>query len=163
MNLDDILKLLSPAYAGGSHIYKHNRGFFEGSPEQDIRQPRFTEEQEDILNQLLQQGGQNMDFSGIEDLAQKRFQEETIPSLAERFTSMGAGGQRSSAFQSSIGRAGSDLQAQLAALKPQFGMQQLQMGMQPRFNTTQQQARPGVNQALMQMLPLLLSMGSKLF
>jgi len=167
MNFNDILKILagsltSGGVAGalGGKIYNKNKGFFEGKPGQDVRQPRYTEEQDDVLNQLLQQGQQNMDFSGVEDLARKRFSEDTIPSIAERFTSMG-GGQRSSAFESSLGRAGSDLEALLAALKPQFGQQQLQMGLQPRFDTRQTPAQPGFNQNMMQMLPQLLGLASK--
>ena len=168
VSFKDILGLLSgvgtaaatgygPIKAGKS-IYNKNRGFFEGSPEQDIRQPRYTGEQDDVLNQLLQQGSQNANFSGMEDLARKRFEEDTIPSLSERFTNMG-GGQRSSAFGSSIGRASSDLEAQLGGLRGQFGMQQLGMGLQPRFDTRTREAQPGFNQQIIPILMMLAKMG----
>jgi len=134
--------------------------FLFGKPAEEKRFQRYTPEQESALNQLLQQGLQGADFGGIEDIARKRFQEETVPTLAERFTSMGAGGQRSSAFESALGRAGSDLESQLAGLRGQFGMQQLGMGLQPRFESAYMPSQPGMAQgglqALMQILPMLL-------
>ena len=137
--------------------------FMFGDPAKTQQFQRFTPEQQSIMDQLMQQGAENMDFSGVEGLAKKRFEEDTIPSIAERFTSMGSGGaQRSSAFESSLGRAGSDLEAQLAALKPQFGAQQLQMGLQPRFDTGFSSATSGFGQqmgeSLMQLLPLLMQL-----
>ena len=154
--IQDILKMLSPAYALGSS--KGGSNFLFGQPEQEQQFQKFTPGQQSSLDQLLQQGSQNADITGMENLAQKRFSEETVPSLAERFTSMG-GGQRSSAFQSALGRSGSDLQAQLGALKPQFGMQQLGMGLQPRYDTGYKPATQGaINpllQSLMSLLPLL--------
>ena len=137
--------------------------FFMGTPEQDQQFQRFTPEQQDVMGQMRQQGLENTDFSGIENLARKRFSEDTIPSLAERFTAMGSGGgQRSSAFESAIGRADSDLEAQLGGLRSQFGMQQLQMGMQPSFENVHKTPSSGMLQqgisSLLQMLPLLMQL-----
>ena len=120
--------------------------FLKGTPSQAKQFPRFSPEQESILNMLMKQGFEGADFGGIEDLARKRFQEDTIPSLAERFTAMG-GGQRSSAFESSLGRAGSDLESQLGALRGQFGMQKLGLGLQPRFETAVIPGSPGMMQS----------------
>jgi len=106
---------------------------------------RFPPEITKILQQLAQQGMQNMDFGGIENRARQQFQTQTIPSLAERFTSMGGqGGQRSSAFESSIGNAGANLESQLASLRSQFGMQQLGMGLQPQFEPGWMPRQPGM-------------------
>jgi len=136
--------------------------FLFGAPEQERQFQRFTPDQQSALDQLLQQGLQDTDLSGVEDLARKRFQEQTIPSIAERFTAMGAGGQASSAFQSAHGRAGSDLEAQLAALRPQAGFQKLGMGLTPRFDTGFTPAQPGLAQGLSggigRLLPLLLKL-----
>lgn len=145
---------------GGS---KSGRGFLMGDPGGQQQFPRFTPEQQSTMSELLQQGKQNTDFSGIENLARKNFTEQTIPGLAERFTSMG-GGQHSSAFQGALGGAGSDLEAQLAALKPRFGMQQLGMGLQPSFESAYKPATPGFAQtglsSLMALLPQLLQLYS---
>jgi hypothetical protein len=132
--------------------------FFMGAPEKEMRFQRFGEGQQDILGQLLQQGFGEVSGTGIEDLARKRFQEETIPGIAERFTSMGAGGQRSSAFQGALGRAGSDLESQLAALKQQGGMQKLGLGLQPQFESAYRPPGTGALHSLISMLPLLSTM-----
>lgn len=61
-------------------------------------------------------------FEPIEKLARQNFQQQTIPSLAERFA--GLGGLQSTAFKGELGRAGSNLENQLAALRSQYGLQQ---------------------------------------
>jgi hypothetical protein len=101
-------------------------------------------EQLNVMNQQLAQGSQNADFSGIENRARTMFQTKTVPSLAERFTSMGSGSQGSSAFTSALGSAGVDLESQLAALRSQYGMQQLQMGLQPQFENIMEPRIPGM-------------------
>ncbi len=79
-----------------------------------------------LLNQTLQ-GLQPQNFgSGFQPIAQEarnQFQQQTIPGLAERFTSMG-GGQKSSAFQGALGSAASGLEQGLAAQQAQFGQNQ---------------------------------------
>ena len=127
------------------------------------QQPTYAPQQQGALNWLTQQGMQNADFGPIEQQYKNQFQSETIPGLAERFTSMG-GGQRSSAFQGALGSAGSDLSSHLAALRSQFGMQQLGMGLRPQFENIYTPARPGMLQGaaggLMSLLPLLGMMDS---
>lgn len=122
---------------------------------------RFTPQQQTSLDQILQQamsGMQENQQYGFEPMAQQartRFSQETIPSLAERFTSMGEGAQRSSAFQGSLGQAGAGLEENLAALGSQYGLQrqgQLQqmlgMGLQPQFENVYHESSPGFLQAL---------------
>jgi hypothetical protein len=98
----------------------------------------YTQQQRNNFNQYGQmgmqglQGGQmpgGVDFGPIARQAQTQFDTQTIPSLAERFTSLG-GGQRSSAFQGALGQAGAGLQEQLAAMKSQYNMQMMPMLMQ---------------------------------
>lgn len=138
--------------------------FFTGYNAYNQQLPRFTPEQQSALSQLLQQGMGNADFGGIENRARQNFATKTVPSLAERFTAMG-GGQRSSAFQGALGSAASDLESQLAALRGQYGLQQLGLGLQPSFENIYipqqggllQGAAPAVGQALGQ-LPMLLQL-----
>lgn len=166
LDMNDILTMLNPGYAaarGGAHLYKHGgKELLFGTSPQQQRTPIYTSGQEDILNQLMQQGSENLDFSNIENIEQKRFQEETIPSIAERFTSMGAGGQRSSAFQSSLGRASSDLGTRLGGLRAAFGGQQLGMGLQPRYQTSETPGQQGILQgmggSIATILPMLLQL-----
>jgi hypothetical protein len=107
--------------------------------------------QNNIIGQsqgLLNKASQGVDFNPIEERARSQFNTQTIPGLAERFTSLG-GGQRSSAFQNAIGSSSADLESGLAALRSQFGLQQqgqqnqllhtlLGYGFQPGFENVSQ-------------------------
>jgi len=117
--------------------------FFGGRRGKFIQSPRYTPGQESALNTLLQQGMSQTDSQALEERYRKQFGESTVPGLAERFTGMG-GGQRSSAFAGSLGRAGTDLESQLAALRQQAGMQKLQQGLTQRFDTNYMAGDPGV-------------------
>lgn len=116
----------------------------------------FTPQQSSALQNLLQTGmgglqnlagsiGQDQ-FSPIAQEATRRFEQETVPGLAERFTSLGGGARQSSGFQQTVGQAGAGLQSQLAALQSQMGMQQrgqdigllqnlLGLGLTPQYQT----------------------------
>ena len=148
----------------GSSAASGGKSFLFGDKAKTEQFPRYTQEQQDVFSQLLQQGKENTDFSGIESAARKNFSENMIPSIAERFTAMG-GGQRSSAFQSALGNAESNLESQLSALRPQFGMQQLRMGLQPQFDTAYTPATGGLAQGgigqIAQILPLLIRLFSQ--
>lgn len=136
----------SPDKAGGIPN-KQTGNLFTGYDAYNQQLPRFTPEQQNTLNMLLQQGGQNANFGGIENRAREQFSKNTIPGLAERFTAMGSGGsQRSSAFQGALGSAGADLESQLAALRGQYGMQQLGLGLQPSFENIYNKREGGIAQ-----------------
>jgi len=109
--------------------------------------PRFTPEQQNALLSLQQQGMQNLNPDFLEQRAKKQFFQETIPTLAERFTSMGAGSQGSSDFRGALGAAGADLSSQLAALRAQVGSQQLGYGLQPQFENIYNPERQGILQS----------------
>lgn len=125
-----------------------------GEEGQERRFERFVPEQQEALSQILQQAlGQyqnlSTDFAPIAERARTQFQEQTIPSLAERFT--GLGGQRSSAFGQQVGQAGADLESQLAAMESQFGLEQgklaqifLALGLTPQFESTYFPRKPGM-------------------
>jgi len=151
---------------------------FTGAPGQFKQIGNFTPQQQQLQNQSIQQAMSLLgnkgkpDYSGfepIEQRARQQFQTQTVPSLAERFTSLG-GGQRSSAFTGALGQYGSDLESQLAGLRSQYGLQQQQLGnqqlgqlsnigFQPSFQTAYQPATQGllhqIVPALTQLLALL--------
>jgi len=101
--------------------------------------------QQQAIMQMLQQAlGQMQNptqgFQPIAQQAREQFQQNTVPTIAERFTSMGGGGQRSSAFAGQLGQAGAGLESQLAGQQAQFGQQQqglaqqlAQLGLSPTF------------------------------
>lgn len=135
--------------------------------------PTMTPQQQQLLSQMLGglrgRGGPLQ--LGIQNLAQllsgapealeayqrpelRRFEEETIPGIAERFTQLGA--QRTGAFPQALGAAGASLGEMLAAQRAQLqqaGMGQLGgllgagLGARP-FETIYRPPEPGFLQAL---------------
>lgn len=61
-------------------------------------------------------------FKAFEAPARRQFEEETIPGLANRFSSMGSGALGSTGFRNQLAREGSNLETNLAAMRG--GMQQ---------------------------------------
>jgi hypothetical protein len=155
-NLMSILKMLlgsATTYGAAQGIFgkKPVNSFLFGTPERYEQEQLYTPEQQSVLDMLLGQGAQNADFGGIENREVSRFNKETIPSIAERFTSMGAGGQRSSSFQGALGGAASDLGERLGSLRSQYGLQQLGQGLKQRYQTN---FRPRESGFLEKVLPL---------
>lgn len=146
----------------------------EKGPEDSLIFQNFTPAQKEVLNQLLSLGiggiGQGISgFGPIEQHARTQFAQQTIPTIAERFTSMG--GQRGGAFQQALGQAGAGLEESLAALRSQFDLQRqgqlqslLSLGLTPQFETLYKGEKPGffksaagpLLQGLGTILPLLL-------
>lgn len=129
-------------------------GLLWGSPEQFGQQSSYSpanqQQFDQLISQLLQgfSNNNNFDFSPIEQQARSNFAEQTVPGIAERFTSMGGGGGRSSAFANQLGAAGAGLERDLAAQKQGFNMQQqglnqnlLRLGQQTPFHA---QRQPGL-------------------
>lgn len=129
------------------------RDFLLGTPGRAEQVQRFNPEQQQAFSQILQQAlsGLQQPTAGFEPIAQQartQFQQQTVPSLAERFTAMG--GQGSSAFGQQLGQAASGLEQGLASQQAQYGLQrgnQLQqllgMGLAPQFDTIQFDQQPG--------------------
>lgn len=154
--------------------------FLFGKGEKTQQFQRFTPQQQEVFGQLM--GGasgqlpQAFEFlnnilSGdpeaiakFEAPTRRAFEEQTIPSIAERFTGQGA--QKSSAFGQQLGQAGQALEEGLAAQRSQLGfkaLSQLQQllgsGLTPQFENV---LRPGTQgllgtsaQSLAQFLPIL--------
>jgi len=112
--------------------------FFSGTRPQVYNNPLYNQYQNDVLNYLSQFGlegldyldqnepGNQFNFAPIGNQELERFYTQTVPSLAERFTSLGDG-QRSSAFQGALANAGRGLGNDLAAQQQQYNMQQQQL------------------------------------
>lgn len=140
-----------------------------GSPGRIQAMPTMAPEQQQLLAQIIQalggqggmggqQGQQSPLSGGLQNLQQmlsgggeafeapamRQFSEQIVPGIAERFTGMGEGAQRSSAFGQQLGQAGAGLAENLGmqreGLKSQ-GFQQLMqmlgMGMQSPFQYMQ--------------------------
>lgn len=100
--------------------------------------PIFDPEQENLLNQILGGiqpgigsgiqnlqnilGGEQEQFEAFQRPARRYFEQQTLPTIAERFTgTFGEGSQRSSAFGQALGTAGRELEENLASQR--IGMQ----------------------------------------
>ena len=108
-------------------------GFWEnifGSAPRFEEKQLFNPQQQGLQGSLIQQlmavlGGQGGNNPMSQQL-ERNFQTNVIPSLAERFTSLGGGAQNSSAFQGALGSAAGNLQQDLAA--QQYGQLQNLLG-----------------------------------
>lgn len=119
-------------------LFKEIGKFFFGSPEKHKRVSTLTKDQESLLNQLLsamQGQGAGGGFGSAADYfynilndnpelmdqffapEMRRFQQETIPGLAEQFAGMGSGALSSSGFRNAAVNAGTDLQERLGAIR----------------------------------------------
>lgn len=124
----------------GKSKTKKRGGFFRDTPASTTQIARYTPEQEGLQNQALSQslrglGGLSLpgdkltssfDFAPIAQNAQANFQQNTIPSLAERFTSLGYGtgnALSSPVFAQQAGQAGAGLEGELARLAAEYGLQ----------------------------------------
>lgn len=144
-----------------------------GTPESFEQKSTLTPEQQSLFSQLLQaiqgQGaggafGQSSDYyrnllsDNSEDIQAfqqpeiRRFQQETIPGLAEQFAGFGSGSGLlgSSGFRNAAATAGADLSERLAAMRAQLrqqaagGLAQLgQQGFQPVTQNIHRPRQPG--------------------
>ncbi len=152
--------------AGIEELVRRSQGgpggnFLTGYPGQEKRFDRLNPQQQQVQSQglqqvlaLLQGNPSNLatnSFAPIAQQARKQFNEQTIPTLAERFTAMGDG-QKSSAFQGALGDASAGLEQGLASQQSGHNLQLLQLlmglGMQPSFESTYTPGQPGLLQAL---------------
>lgn len=152
-------------------------GWLFGKPEQQQWIQQMQPNQAAFGNRALGLADQGMGdyyrqmmgnpYEGFEPMAQEartNFSQQTVPGLAERFTSMG--GQRSSAFPQQLGVAGANLNQGLASMKSQYGMQRMGqqgnfmnqlmgIGMQPQGENV---IRPGTTGSLADIIKILASL-----
>lgn len=119
---------------------------------------KFSPEIQGNLERMLTEasGGNPSSFDPIEKKARQDYSRETVPSILERFTAMG-GGQSGSALSGALGAAGVDLDTNLAALRAQFGQNQLS-SLLPAVQKDYQTNQPGFNQSFAEGLPQLLQL-----
>ncbi len=139
------------------------------TPEQQALQQQqiggVSEQLPDMFQYLQQILSNNPDLMRqFEAPSRRAFEEQTIPTIAERFTGMGA--QKSSAFGQQLGQAGQRLEESLAAQQANLKggaasqLQQLFSGaMTPSFNTLTTEGQPSMlPEILMKVLPLLFTL-----
>jgi hypothetical protein len=87
-----------------------------GNKQLGTLRPNQQNLQDSLINLIQQRLSGQGGLSPISQNAMNRFNTQTVPSLAERFTSLGSGSQGSSAFAGQLGAAGGNLQNELAGL-----------------------------------------------
>lgn len=127
-----------------------------GTPEGVEQYSTVTPEQESVLKFLQQLGVQGLEnpYGGFAPLAQQatnEFYQQTVPSLAHRFTSLGNASLSSPDFASQLGQAGAGLQQNLAAQQAEYGqqnigqiLQMLQLGLNPYTENVFRPAQTGL-------------------
>lgn len=115
------------------------RAWFKDKPAQTIQIPTVSPEQKALLDQSVSRTSgalgslplpgealtSSFDFAPIAQSAQANFHQNTIPSIAERFTSLGNGNNAlsSPSFAAQLGSAGAGLEGELARLAAEYGLQ----------------------------------------
>lgn len=144
---------------------------FLGEKEQFQRTPTQTPQGMNALDQLLEKSSQNLQnpyqgWDPIEQRAKNRFQSESIPGLAERFTSMGGSDTRgSSDFAGMLGGAQADFDLGLEGLRTQYGQQnqqnaldQLRVGLTPQFETQHKDRGKGAIEKTFESIPKMIEL-----
>ena len=127
--------------------------WYKGTEPYTLRTPIYGEQQGGAFAEALRmalEGLRNnkLDFGPIAQKARTDFAQQTIPSIAERFSGLGA--QRSSAFGQQLGQAGAGLESNLAAQGAQYGLESnralqnlLGIGLTPQYETSYSGGREG--------------------
>lgn len=144
-----------------------------GKPAENLLFPNYYPHQQEAFNQALGMGlqglqGSNFSFQPIEQQALSNFYEQTIPSIAERFSALGA--QGTGAFRRELGSAGAGLQRDLAAMKANYGLNQqdfmlrlLGLGLTPQFESVLSPRQPGMFEKAGENAFKLAGLGAKYF
>lgn len=123
---------------------------------------RYSPDQQNAMNTLLrsamgQLSSNKFDFGPIENIARRDFKENTIPTIAERFSQLNA--QKSSAFPMALGRAGRELEENLAGQRQDYNLRQqdqairlLEAGLNPQFDSLYRQGGPQNNEGFFKSL-----------
>lgn len=137
--------------------------FLFGKGEKTQQFQKYTPQQQQLFNQLSSGAGQQLPqafqylqnilsqdpeaMKAFEAPARRAFEEQTLPTIAERFSSMGA--QKSSAFGQQLGQEGAALEENLAAQRGGMQAQALNQllgllgtGLTPQFENV---LRPGTS------------------
>ena len=122
---------------------------YDTSHSRMLNMPTQTPQGMQLLNMLMQRGGQGMQnmpapqFGPIKQAYEQNYRQNVMPSIAERFAGLGGeGAAGSSGFKASMLGAENQLQTNLAGMEQGFNqqnlaqlMQMLQIGLQPQFQS----------------------------
>jgi len=113
-------KQLSTMNKGQRGLLQQLLGGLQGQSS-NIQQSPLFQQGSSFLQNLL--SGSPEATAAFEAPYMRQFNEQIVPGLAERFSGLGAGAQRSSAFSQALGAAGAGLNENLASLQQQYNLQ----------------------------------------
>jgi len=142
----------------GDNQNQMQQGGFGGNQEGWNQLATSSPEQSQYLSQLLSQLGGSFNPEAMKQQSINRFNQQTIPGLAERFTASTGGRATSPLFATQAGQAGANLEGDLNAQQQQFLLPLLQLALRPQFENVYQQREPGLLEGL---LPQLLNFGGQ--
>ena len=134
--MDPITALMAAgsAVTGIKGMVKNKRDKKRLKNNPSINMPTMTGDQKGLADMLGQLGGQGVQqmapnmtgspfegFQPLADQARMNFNQQGIPGLAEQFTSMGEGAQRSSAFPQALGQTSRDFERGLSGEQMNYG------------------------------------------
>lgn len=123
------------------------KNYLFGTDPQQFSYSPYTDQQQNFLQNILQSGQYNMSnpYQGFEELQNNildQYKNNILPQIAEQFTGGTGGAASSPDFAKSLQGGGQGLASMLLQHKigygqanRAFGLQQAQMGLQPRFET----------------------------
>lgn len=148
--------------AGGGGLLGLLAGLFGGGNEGGVQQAdTLSPEQKGILGLLLNQGLGEMQnpYGGFEDLqnyTNENFKKNILPSISERFSSLGNNSLSSPAFSSQVGQAAGQQNYLSSLLRHQYGQQgrqnalgTLALGLQPSFQNYYKASQPGAGENIL--------------
>jgi hypothetical protein len=150
---------------GLGNFLQGGRNFLLGNPGGVEQYSTVTPNQQNILALLQQLGVEGLEniysgFEPIEQQARNNFSQQTVPSIAERFSSLGNNALTSPTFATQVGQAGAGLESELAAMKAGYGQQNLQnilqllqLGLQPQSENVFRPRENGLLQGLVGAAP----------
>lgn len=131
--------------------------FWHGRQAYNEQIPRYTPNtelwREGVVNELRNNPAQ---FGPIRDEEIRRFNQETVPNLAEKYFGANAGTQFSGKYPEALGRGGANLGRQLASDEQRFNAEResrlMNVANQPSFDTVRHPREEGKGELLLQQL-----------
>lgn len=135
--------------------------FWSGSQGTFGQAPRFTPDQQNIMQQLMKMGFEGFNPQAMEASARKNFMEQTVPGIANQFTNQSGGALSSPSLMSQLGQGGANLEADIQRQQMEYMLPLLQLGLQPNFDTFFAPGQPGAGHGISQGIGSGIAAGAK--
>jgi hypothetical protein len=135
--------------------------FWSGSQGTFGQMPRFTPDQQNIMNKLMSIGFEGFNPKAMEESARKNFMNQTVPGIANQFTAAGGGALSSPSLMAQLGQGGANLESDIQRQQMEYMLPLLQLGLQPNFDTFFAPGQPGAGHGISQGIGSGIAAGAK--